>query len=346
MPAPSQAQEGWTAGVSAGGVSYQTGSAPVGVRNLILGLGYAGNRSGLYLAGGIPVEEVGVAWGVGGGWLRLRPEGLPWLALDAGGHLFGYRDPLLEEPGGGITFDLLPGLLLARGLFEAGVRSGVIYHAARGGGDRLSRALHHSDLRVVYEPVSGLRLGAEGRYLRGEGVKAPYAGAKGELERGRVAVRASAGRWLAESLDGWEAHIDASLRLAGRLDLLAAWRLEPTSPVYLNHPRESWTVGFSFRLGPNPGARLAVEPVVSERGVTFRVPVRRSGAAPAVVGDFSGWEPLAMRRRGQFWELVLEVAPGVYHYGFQTASGEWFVPEGVATVDDGFGGESALLVVP
>jgi hypothetical protein len=39
--------------------------------------------------------------------------------------------------------------------------------------------------------------------------------------------------------------------------------------------------------------------------------------------------------------------PGIYHYAFRTAGGEWFVPESTpGRRDDGFDGFVAILVVP
>ena len=53
-----------------------------------------------------------------------------------------------------------------------------------------------------------------------------------------------------------------------------------------------------------------------------------------------------MRREGGEWIVRLPLMPGVYHYTFRSASGEWFVPPSTAgRRDDGMGGYVAVLVV-
>lgn len=66
-----------------------------------------------------------------------------------------------------------------------------------------------------------------------------------------------------------------------------------------------------------------------------------------VVGDFSGWEPIAMERGENEWVLTLPVAPGVYHFGF-VVDGEWYLPEeGIpGRVSDEWGRDNGTLVVP
>ena len=65
-----------------------------------------------------------------------------------------------------------------------------------------------------------------------------------------------------------------------------------------------------------------------------------------VVGDFNSWTPVPMTRAGNAWSVTIPLPPGTYHFAFRSADGRWFVPESIAaTIDDGFGGRSALLVV-
>ena len=53
-----------------------------------------------------------------------------------------------------------------------------------------------------------------------------------------------------------------------------------------------------------------------------------------------------MTLEGGAWVARVPVAPGAYHYAYRAADGRMLVPEGIPSVDDGFGGRSALLVVP
>ena len=53
-----------------------------------------------------------------------------------------------------------------------------------------------------------------------------------------------------------------------------------------------------------------------------------------------------MVREGADWVLRVPLSAGVYHYTFQSATGEWFVPASApGRRDDGFGGYVAVLVV-
>ena len=81
--------------------------------------------------------------------------------------------------------------------------------------------------------------------------------------------------------------------------------------------------------------------------VVLRLPV---GDAPpgnvSIAGDFNNWQAAPMQRENGEWVARLPLAPGVYHYAFRSAKGEWFVPETASgRRDDGMGGHVAVLVV-
>jgi hypothetical protein len=65
-----------------------------------------------------------------------------------------------------------------------------------------------------------------------------------------------------------------------------------------------------------------------------------------VAGDFSNWKPIAaIRAPNGVWFADLRIPPGQYRYAFRIDDAAWAVPDGAATVDDGFGGKSAWLTV-
>lgn len=75
------------------------------------------------------------------------------------------------------------------------------------------------------------------------------------------------------------------------------------------------------------------------------------GPAEAVVlrGSMTGWDAEPLERAGDRFRLAISLASGRYEYRLEVRrSGEWRVvlPEGAERVDDGFGGENALLRVP
>ncbi len=63
-------------------------------------------------------------------------------------------------------------------------------------------------------------------------------------------------------------------------------------------------------------------------------------------GDWNDWTPVrATRARNGVWYLDLPLDRGEYRYAFRINGVEWRVPEGAAVARDGFGGQSALVVV-
>jgi hypothetical protein len=65
-----------------------------------------------------------------------------------------------------------------------------------------------------------------------------------------------------------------------------------------------------------------------------------------VAGDFTNWKPIAMHRAPNgVWYVDLKIPAGQYRYSFRENGRAWRAPDGVATVDDDFGGKSAWLTV-
>jgi hypothetical protein len=82
------------------------------------------------------------------------------------------------------------------------------------------------------------------------------------------------------------------------------------------------------------------------RGLT-RLAIRAPQARVVeVAGDFNDWTPTPATRAGNgVWYADMRIPPGRYRYAFRINGGAWRVPDGAAAVDDGFGGQSAWLVV-
>jgi AMP-activated protein kinase-like protein len=66
-----------------------------------------------------------------------------------------------------------------------------------------------------------------------------------------------------------------------------------------------------------------------------------------LVGDWTRWQPVPLERTpdGQ-WALRVKLTSGVHRFNLVVDGTRWIVPDGVAAVDDGFGGKISLLVVP
>ena len=108
-------------------------------------------------------------------------------------------------------------------------------------------------------------------------------------------------------------------------------------------------------LRPPPGTSDALDraPVARDfaarprRGGAYRLALRAPGAERVeLMGDFTAWEPLPLRRgRGDRWEVDVPVAPGSHHFNVRVDGGTWTVPDGVVTVEDEFGSVVGVLSV-
>jgi hypothetical protein len=79
--------------------------------------------------------------------------------------------------------------------------------------------------------------------------------------------------------------------------------------------------------------------------VRLRLEAPSGTRAVSVLGDFSLWEAIAMRRQGDAWVADVEVPYGTHHYGF-LVDDEWYVPSDTQdVVPDEWGRQSAILVI-
>lgn len=94
-------------------------------------------------------------------------------------------------------------------------------------------------------------------------------------------------------------------------------------------------------LGPKPAG--VADPA---SGLT-RLSIRAASASRVeVAGDWNQWRPVPLARGNNgVWYGDFAIAPGLYTYAFRIDGTVWDVPEGVAAVNDGFGGKSAWLSV-
>jgi hypothetical protein len=65
-----------------------------------------------------------------------------------------------------------------------------------------------------------------------------------------------------------------------------------------------------------------------------------------IAGDWNGWQPVPLARDASGrWILPPGLEPGAYRFNLRIDGERWLVPEGVPTLEDGFGGEVGLLIV-
>jgi hypothetical protein len=156
---------------------------------------------------------------------------------------------------------------------------------------------------------------------RGSGTSAAaWGGANVALWLGRnVALVIGAGtypRELIQALPGGR-YVSGALRLANR---------RPQVPA------------------PSDVGRAVYAPAPGDTELRFRA----TGATRVeLVGDWTTWQPVPLRRAPDGgWVMRVTLARGVYRFNLVVDGNRWIVPDGVAAVDDGFGGRMALLVVP
>jgi len=348
---PAAARAQWTVEAAAGRAVHDPVSARVSTTSASLGVSYEGAGGWGYAAVGAPLQGRGPGWGAAGagGWIGARGGSLRLgVSASADGYLYGESGP--NPSGSGGTIELLPTLAWRRGPVSAELASGFAGAAELLGDSTDRRGFHDSAARLTLAPAEGLTLGGEARLARGEGGDWPYAGGSGELRASWGALWAWAGAWLDDDHpDPAAAYgVGVRLRVLDRTEIRGSVRQEPFDPLYWTSPRRTWSISLTRALGRRPGDRAGGSPLPHLSGgwAVFRLPRSQHPRPPVVLGDFSGWQPVAMTEEDGAWVARIQVAPGAYHYVYRTADGRTIVPPGVPSVDDGFGGRSAVLVVP
>ena len=153
----------------------------------------------------------------------------------------------------------------------------------------------------------------------------------------RVALFASGGRYPTDPVSGSVAgrYVSAGLRLRTAL-------LRPRDRSGPGLPSRSLASGDG---GGGFTAQLEVQPTPEG---SARVVVRAPAAATVeVAGDFTDWQPVALRRTGaDVWETVLHIPRGVHRVNLRIDGGTWTAPAGAAHAEDEFGGEVGIVTVP
>ena len=341
--------QGWSADVSAGRVVYDPVSASVGTSNVMGGLRYDTSRDlWVYGAGALPASDGGTFWaatGAGGRITAARPgAGRVSVGADLGAHAFSFRDRLADQTGTGGTLEALPFARLAAGLGFVEGRAGWRGQTLSFTHLRENRAVFESGVRGGYG--TSFRIEGDARWVRATEGTYPFVGATVAYASGRLDVWGQAGKWVATDLDERVWALSSGLALGTRTSVWGSVRQEAPDPLYWNSTRRTWSIGVTQRLGRvAPG----LVPVTPSATGTVLISLSAADAPPGAVsiaGDFNNWQPAPMTREGSEWVLRLSLAPGVYHYAFRSATGEWFVPPSVAgRRDDGMGGYHAVLVV-
>jgi hypothetical protein len=253
---------------------------------------------------------------------RLVPEA--WLPLGASTlRLRGYGGlgrSEVADPGGGPPSSVVSDLWAYGGGLELAtpLSAGLSTHAWAGA--------------EVYEA-------ADGTFLAG------YVGGGGTLGRARWNVRVKF--WDTPTGDELELRAALSIGLSrGWTVQSAAGRAGP-DPL-LGSPAGTdggLTLVWEPLARPAPPPLIALQPSGDSTTVLIQLE-RHDAESVSLLGDFSGWEEIAMARRDGRWMTRLSLPPGIYHFGFRV-DGEWYVPDDApGRVTDDYGQLNATLVVP
>ncbi len=97
--------------------------------------------------------------------------------------------------------------------------------------------------------------------------------------------------------------------------------------------------------GPAARPYEIVSPTPTGARVRMTVNAPESAGTVSLLGDFTLWEEVPLRRVDGRWEVELEVPVGNHHYGF-LVDGEWYVPDDMRdVVPDEWGRVNAILVI-
>ena len=137
----------------------------------------------------------------------------------------------------------------------------------------------------------------------------------------RFSVAVGAGRQLADPVRGTP---DAQIVSALVRMVLLPWRVAERS-----------TANATARLIAGTGGGVLIVRVAAS-----------DSARVEVAGSFSGWEPVALRRTAEGWEVQIPLRPGTHRVAVRVNGGPWRAPANLGKVRDEFGGESGIVVVP
>lgn len=240
---------------------------------------------------------------------------------------------------------------------ELGVLGGVGRSRVERTG-RLGRTLvfedHHWRLGTTGELLVGsptVRVGLAGGTHRASGEDYHSVGARLVTGGGWGVVELRADRW--ETPLGWETTggLSLAIPLGGAWSFRGFFGRSDPDPLTLTQPGSGSggaLLGWSL-YDDRPAARAPLHELLerTETGSRIRLSVEAPDGARAIqlLGDFTLWEPVAMRRDGDRWVAEIEVGVGTHHFGF-LVDDEWYLPDDAPdVVPDEWGRESATLVI-
>ncbi len=344
----SSAAQTWSVDAYAGRTNYDLLPSSVSSSTAVLGVRYNRDYRFFQAALGLPFSGTDVTWGVAGIGDRLAiRRGRYLMGADVSVVAHAQRDPVADAAGQGVVAEALPTASVSLGTGVLEFQSGPRVYAARLGDVSWTRALWATSVRGGFQPAERVWLEGDVRHDRNRANEAyTRVGFSAATAVGPVILQGSVGKWVdgvESSGPEWSAGMSVPIRSG--MSFFATAGHQSFNPQFLGSPRTSWGAGIRFQLGGTRSA-VPVVPEVSPDGLVIRIPVSEVPQQPSIAGDFTGWVPVPMERRGNEWRYVVNQPAGAYRFAFRSAEGEWFVPESVPNrTDDGMGGWVAVLVV-
>ena len=162
---------------------------------------------------------------------------------------------------------------------------------------------------------------------------------------GRLSMEAMAGARMFDLFTDGLWQVSAAFQFAAPLALEASAGRSPTSPEGFARGYFA-TLGLRLSAPPRP-----LHPAVSITSLgngLVRVTITvRAARAVFIGGSWNEWNPVAMREEGNGrWSIELPLRAGAHRFGLRRgADGDWFVPDGVPSLPDDFGGRVGLIVI-
>lgn len=347
VPVAARAQ-GVSVDVSAGRLVYEPIASDVGTNNVLGTVRYESRRdTWVFGSAAMPMGSSDTFWtagGLGGRFTPATAERVVTFGADLSANGYAFRDAVTSELGKGGTLEAFPFVRVGGGRGFAEVTGGWRGYTLSLAGVRDNRSVVEGGARAGFEgPV---RVAGDLRLVHAAEGTFPFAGGSLSYDGPRAQAWGQVGKWISTTLDDVAWGVGAGVTVAARTNVWARLQRESPDPLFWNIGRRTWSVGLTQRLGRLPTPIVPV-PRAEAGGTVIRLNVADAPAGPvSIAGDFNQWQPAPMEREGREWVLRVSLTPGVYHYAFRSANGEWFVPASTAgRRDDGMGGHDAILVV-
>jgi hypothetical protein len=197
----------------------------------------------------------------------------------------------------------------------------------------------------------GGAIGYREERARIEGVHVTDRVATGTVSSGAVSLSASGGlRYAPDEQTGFGS-VSATMALGKMVALQGAVGSYPSNRVTGTLGGRFASIGVVLhglrRLdSPAPEVpQLRGAPSVP-RGATRLAIGARDAKRVELAGDWNKWTPTpATRAVDGMWYADVRLPQGEYRYAFKIDGRRWDIPDGVISVDDGFGGRSAIVTV-